>query len=116
MAMNTVTPRHDEVSQEFRELGLTFECATRVSLAYIFAFALAMFDYVERTTGRTDYEDFAPMWPKDEVAQQIWRAPSTRDRVRKFADDADLMRRLRDIPALVSVAEDYARQLLLLCR
>jgi hypothetical protein len=75
-----------------------------------------VFDYVERTTGHTDYADFAPVWPKDEVAQQLWRAPSTRDRVRKFADDADLMRDLRNIPALVSIAEDYARQLLPLCR
>jgi hypothetical protein len=114
--MNTITPHRDEISREFRELGLTFERATDCALAYLHAFVLAVLAHIERTTGRIDYNDFKPVWPKNETLQQLWRAPSTLEQMRKVAADADVMRDLRNIPALVAIAEDYTRHMLSLCR
>jgi hypothetical protein len=116
MAMNTIAPRHDEISREFRELGLTFERATDCVLAYLHAFVLAVLAHIERTTGRIDYDDFEPVWPENETLQQLWRAPSTVAQMHEARADADLICRLRDIPALVAIAEDCTRRLLPLCR
>jgi hypothetical protein len=83
---------------------------TNFVLIWMYVFVLAVFDHIERVTGRTDYENFEYVWPENEVVQQLWRAKSTSDQVRKLVADADLIRRLRGT-SLLSCAESYAEQL-----
>jgi len=100
------------------ELGLTTEHARQVALAYLVAFVFALLDYVERTTGRRDHEDFSGLvQPEDPILQELWHAKSTSDEACRLAHDADLMRDIaRDCPGLVAIAEDSAARLLAWCR
>jgi hypothetical protein len=53
------------------------DCAHRCALAYLAAFALALLDYVERTTGRRDHDDYTNLvQPDDAVLQALWHAES----------------------------------------
>jgi hypothetical protein len=88
------------------------DTATRVAIAYLYAFVLAALDHIERVTGRRDYENYEPVWPEDEVVQQLWRASS--EQASKMASDDDLIRCLR-ASSLLPLAENYAEQLLAKC-
>jgi len=88
------------------------ECAYRCALAYVAACASAVLDYVERTTGRCDYEDYSDMVSVEEV-QELSRAKSTSEHARKIAADAELMHQLAyNCPGLAAFAKDYAGDLL----
>jgi hypothetical protein len=101
-----------------REFGLTIEHARQVALAYLVAFTFALLDYIERTTGRRDHEDFTGLvQPDDPIMQELWRAKATSDEARQFAHDTELMHSVaRDCPGLAALAEDYATRLLAWCR
>jgi hypothetical protein len=89
------------------------ESAVRVALAYFTAFMLAFLDFVERTTGRRDYDDYTGLvQPDDPVLRELWCAKSTSKRAQELAADADLMHRLACHPHLAPMAEDYAERLL----
>jgi hypothetical protein len=83
------------------------ECA----FAYLAACVFAVFDYVERTTGRCDYDDYSGVVSVQTV-QELSRAESTAEHARKIIADAELMHQLHNCPLLVTLAEDHAKQLL----
>jgi hypothetical protein len=87
------------------------ECAYRCALAYVAACASAVLDYVERTTGRCDYEDYSHVVSVEEV-QELSRAKSTSEHARKIAADTELMHQLHNCPRLVAFAKDHAEYLL----
>ena len=107
--MNTIVTK-DGLTVD--EAVFLHECAYRCALAYVTACASAVLDYVERTTGRRDYEDYNGVVSLEEV-QELSRAKSTSEHARKIAADAELMHQLAyDCPGLAAFAKDYAGDLL----
>jgi hypothetical protein len=90
---------------------LRHECAYHCALAYAAACVSAVFDYVERTTGRCDYDDYTGL-VSVETVQALSRAKSTGEHARKIAADAGLMHQLHNCPQLAVLAKDHAEQLL----
>ena len=90
---------------------LRYECAYCAALAYVAACVSAVLDYVERTTGRCDYDDYSSVVSVQTV-QALSRAQSTGEHARKIAADAGLMHQLHNCPQLVALAKDHAEQLL----
>jgi hypothetical protein len=66
------------------------ECAYHCALAYLAACVSAVFDYVERTTGRCDYDDYTGLVSVEKV-QELSRTQSIGEHARKIAADAELM-------------------------
>jgi hypothetical protein len=88
------------------------ECAYHCALAYLAACMSAVFDYVECTTGRCDYDDYSDVVSVEKV-QELSRAKSTGEHARKIAADAELMHQLQhNCPQLVVLAKDHAERLL----
>jgi hypothetical protein len=88
------------------------EHAYHCALAYVAACTSAMLDYVERMTGRCDYEDYSDVVSVEEV-QELSRAKSTYEHACKIAADAELMHQLHhNCPRLAAFAKDHAEQLL----
>ena len=87
------------------------EHAYHCALAYVTACASAVLDYVERTTGRCDYDDYSDVVSVEKV-QELSRAESTAEHARKIVADAGLMHQLHNCPQLVALAKDHAEQLL----
>src|SRR6516165_9153762 len=106
--MNTIVTKDGLIVDEAVFLH---ECAYRCALAYVTACASAVLDYVERTTGRRDYEDYSDVVSVEEV-QELSRAKSTSEHACKIAADADLMHQLHNCPGLAAFAKDYAGDLL----
>jgi hypothetical protein len=96
------------MTREFAREATAYRCA----LAYVAACASAVLDYVERTTGRCDYNDYSDVVSVEKV-QELSRAKSTAEYARKIAADADLMRQLAyNCPQLGVLAKDYVGDLL----
>jgi hypothetical protein len=95
-------------SEELAREATAYRCA----LAYVAACVSAVFDYVERTTGRCDYEDYSDVVSVEEV-QELSRAKSTGEHARKIAADAELMHQLAyNCPQLAVLAKDHVEYLL----
>jgi hypothetical protein len=95
-------------SKELVREAAAYHCA----LAYLAACAFAVLDFVERTTGRRDYEDYNGVVSVEEV-QELSRAKSTSEHARKIAADGELMHQLAyDCPGLAAFAKDHVRHLL----
>jgi len=90
---------------------LRYECAYCAALAYVAACVSAVLDYVERTTGRCDYDDYSDVVSVEKV-QELSRAKSTGEHARKIAADTGLMHQLHNCPQLVVLAKNHAEQLL----
>jgi hypothetical protein len=83
--------------------------AYRCALAYVAACVLAVLDYVERTTGRRDYEDYTDVVRPEDV-QELGRAKSTAEHACKIAANTDLMHQLaHNCPQLAALAKDYVK-------
>jgi hypothetical protein len=88
------------------------ERAYRCALAYVAAVVSATLDYVERTTGCCDYDDYSDVVSVEKV-QALSRAESTSEHARKIVADAELMHQLQhNCPQLGALAKDFAGDLL----
>ena len=90
--------------------GHEFDVTARCALAYVAACVSAVFDYVERTTGRCDYDDYSGLVSVEKV-QELSRAKSTGEHARKIVADAELMHQLHNCSQLVVLAKDLAASL-----
>jgi hypothetical protein len=77
--------------------------ATRVTLAFLFAYMHVVCDDISRTTGRFDYENFGELWPDDEGLEKLWHQVSV-EQVRGVLTDAELMGRLVRHPTFFATA------------
>jgi hypothetical protein len=111
MNTNTIITKDDLIIDT---AVLRHECAYHCALAYLAACMSAVFDYVECTTGRCDYDDYTGLVSVEKV-QALSRAESTGEHARKIVADAGLMHQLQhNCPQLVVLAKDHAKRLLVM--